>query len=181
MTKIFLVKQNLKHNGTDYKIGQLVQDEFEAMPNLVNDGVLRIIEGAENIGEAESILEKEKEEAGDQESAEVAQQPENTWGPKKDEPEEVKPEEKKKGFLGRILGGKKEDDTDLTPEAKAWIALKDEALALGVPEFTSNTTSEELQKMIDDKKAENANKTPGEVGSGESTPENKDNIDGANL
>lgn len=109
MTTIFLVKQNLKHNGTDYKVGQLVQDEFEATPNLVNDGVLRVIEGAESIQEAEAILAEEKEKHGERASGEAELQPENTWGPRKDEQEEVKPknkpEDKKEGFLGKIFGG----------------------------------------------------------------------------
>lgn len=89
MQKIFLVLSNVKHNGTEYKNGQLIQeDETESLNILVRDGVLRLLDQAKSISDAEYILEKGKEINDKKEISEKEKEPENTWGPKKDEPEQ---------------------------------------------------------------------------------------------
>ena len=96
---IFLVKSNIKHDGTEYKKGSFFEAEYDAFQDLVNDGVLRVVAGASSVEEAEAIIAKENEETGEQAIKEKEVQPENTWGPKADEPkapekvEDPKPEE----------------------------------------------------------------------------------------
>ena len=89
MQKIYLILQNVKHNGEYYPAGQLIQGEFAG---LVTSRIAREIIGAKSIEDAEAIIAKEKEVTGEQEKKEKEQVPENTWGPKKDEPEIKEPE-----------------------------------------------------------------------------------------
>lgn len=100
---IFKTLSNLNHDGHLYKAGDLFEGELETFSQLVNDGVLVAVEGAESIAEAEEVLNKVAEEETEVEEKEVQAQDtwapekndEDTWGPKenKQDGEELKSEE----------------------------------------------------------------------------------------
>ena len=90
-TTIFQVLSNLNHSGTRYTKGQIFEGNLAEFGNLVTDGVLRVVNGAESIEEAKEIVAKEGETAV-AESTTPEKEPENTWGPKPDEVPEVKDE-----------------------------------------------------------------------------------------
>ena len=102
---IFQVLSNLNHSGTRFEKGQFFEGNYSEFGNLVNDGVLRVVHGAESIEEAKEIVAKESETAGPETSTEE-KEPENTWGPKPDEIEIPKEEvvnvnlEEYKGEMG---------------------------------------------------------------------------------
>jgi len=82
MTTFFLVKSNIKHNGIVYQKDTIIEGvEFE-FGSLVTDGLLRVIPAVDSLAKAQEVIADEKEIVGD-EPAE--KEPENTWGPKKDE------------------------------------------------------------------------------------------------
>lgn len=118
---IFHVQSNLKHDGTEYPTGSFIEGDAGTFNQLVNDGILVEVVGAETISEAKEIVEKDAEQKKEEAEILAEKEPENTWGPKKAEesvPEEEKlqPEEKK-GILGKIFGNKEEStDGQVTPE-----------------------------------------------------------------
>lgn len=82
-TLYFKVLGNIKHNGATFDKGSVIEGELATFQPLLEDGVLAIIDGAETREEAEVL-------AGTPAVApEVVEEvePENTWGPKPDEPE----------------------------------------------------------------------------------------------
>lgn len=103
---IILVVSNLKHDGTDYKKGQFIDSEPSVFQGLINEGVLRVIDGAETVKEAEEILAEEVAAAGDEE---VAAAPKDTWGAVPDAPEEV--EEKKEEPKEEVAAAPKAEET----------------------------------------------------------------------
>ena len=80
---IFKVISNIKHNGTDFTKGSFIAEEFVGSQVLVNDGVLKVIEGAETIEEAKAI---DAETQAIVESEEEVVEPKDTWAPEPDEP-----------------------------------------------------------------------------------------------
>lgn len=83
--KIYKVLSNLKNGGTFHEVGTFVEDETEQLEHLVKEGVLVLIEGAENIGDAEILSKKIDKTKAQDDAAEAAKpQPQNTWGPKPD-------------------------------------------------------------------------------------------------
>lgn len=105
MTKIFKVLSNLNHDGTLYPKGTFIE-EFAGAQGLVNDGVLKEIEGAENTREAAELDAERTVEATEEEKE---QAPENTWEAKKDEEkkdedtEDTNPKEEEKA--GEVYDG----------------------------------------------------------------------------
>lgn len=83
---IYKVLSNLKHNGVDYLKGTFFQSEPESAFNvLVSDGVLRLMDGASTIEEAEKMDAEEMENAKQVEQEKEATAGDNTWEPKKDD------------------------------------------------------------------------------------------------
>jgi hypothetical protein len=56
MNKILLVLKNLRHDGADLAVGSLFEADINAFQGLVDMGVLRVIEGAKTLEEAEQIV-----------------------------------------------------------------------------------------------------------------------------
>ena len=83
MTKIFLVLSNLKHDTETYEKGSFFAGELATFQSLVNENVLRVIEGASSIEEAKDIV-AEAEVETEESSEEVTVEPTNTWGPTKE-------------------------------------------------------------------------------------------------
>lgn len=189
---IFLVKSNIKHDGTEYKKGSFFEAEYDAFQDLVNDGVLRVVAGASSVEEAEAIIAKENEETGEQVAKEKEVQPENTWGPKTDEPEEKKDQQNADANAGASTDAGNPEDKKVEeyngPMAKYKIT--------GVASFTDEKGEKQgelevgsiqnLPKEIGDQFVTDGvavevteEKAPSEVGSDANKPEDK--ITGDNL
>lgn len=82
---IYIVKSNLRHNGTDYPKGSFlsVEEGATSFDSLVQDGVLELVEGAKTEAEAKEILAEKQGEVAPTEAAPVAK-PQDTWGPQPD-------------------------------------------------------------------------------------------------
>lgn len=84
MTTYFLVKSNIRHNGTNFERDTIISGELSEFKALVDDGALYHIKGAKSEEEAKELLAEleadKEEEAGETE-------PEDTWGAKPDAPE----------------------------------------------------------------------------------------------
>lgn len=109
---IYKVLKNIKHNGTYYSEGSTIDGEEGAYSQLVEDGFLCVDDGIEKEEVVESTIEKEIP-------------PENTWGPKPDEPiapleEDKKEEENKDEVTGADVAAPLEEDkkeeTPIIPE-----------------------------------------------------------------
>lgn len=85
MSKIFQVLSNLNHSGDLYKAGTFFEGELSEFGNLVKDGVLRVVEEAKTIAEAQEIVAKEDAAKANQTASEESAP--NTWGPKAEAPE----------------------------------------------------------------------------------------------
>lgn len=95
-TKVFQVLSNLKLGEELHEKGKLLVLEAEAFAHLVKDGVLKAVEGAKNVADAQKILDKESATEAAKPSQEAAK-PANTWEAKPN----TKPEEKKEDTVGQ--------------------------------------------------------------------------------
>jgi hypothetical protein len=59
MNKILLVLKNLRHDGEDLAVGSLFEAPLEGFQGLVDMGVLRVVEGAKTLEEAEQIVKSQ--------------------------------------------------------------------------------------------------------------------------
>lgn len=87
---IFQVRSNLNHNGEPKKAGSFFEGALESFTHLVKDGVLCVIEGATSLEHAAQIVADEVAKAAEKATDDVAVEPQNTWGPQPDKPEESK-------------------------------------------------------------------------------------------
>lgn len=83
-TAIFEVLSNLKYGDELHLKGECFEGSLEKYGYLVNDGVLRIVEGATSPTEAETIVEADKVQKEAEVEATKPADPQNTWGPKPD-------------------------------------------------------------------------------------------------
>lgn len=79
---IIKIESNLRHNGTDHVKGDFMEADASSFEQLISEGVLSVVEGANTIEEARAMTEEAMASAV---ATEEAQQPENTWEAKKDE------------------------------------------------------------------------------------------------
>ena len=79
---IFHTLSNLKFGDTIHKVGDFFEAEIAKYGYLAEQKILRIVNGAKTIEEAESIIAEEKKQQVDAEKQESA--PVNTWGAKPD-------------------------------------------------------------------------------------------------
>jgi len=84
MTVFIKVNSNLNHNGQTYQKGSVFEAEQGEFQQLINNGVLSVIDGAENITEAEQIASTP--EVVEATQAEEVVTPNDTWGPQPDVP-----------------------------------------------------------------------------------------------
>lgn len=90
---IFHVVSNLNYSGTIYKTGDFIENELAGFEDLVKDGVLRIVEGAETAAQAAQIIAAEAEAKLQNEASAEAKAPKDTWGPQPNKtPEELSAE-----------------------------------------------------------------------------------------
>lgn len=80
---ILQVLSDLKHNGTLHKAGTFLEAEAGQFEDLVKQGILKVIEGAENVEEAAKIVLADAQKTAAV-AAEASKEAENTWGPKAD-------------------------------------------------------------------------------------------------
>lgn len=83
-TKILQVMSDLKLNDVIHKTGDFIEAGVDELADLVDIGVLKVIDGAKSIDEAAQKVKEEadaKIEAEEQKADDVN---ENTWGAKKD-------------------------------------------------------------------------------------------------
>ena len=123
MSVIFQVLSNLKHNDEVRSAGSFFEEELKNFEHLVVDGVLRVVSGAKTIAEAMDIVASEAAKQETEAAKEASVEPENTWGPKKDEvpasastdaqPDPEVTDETKDSTLGQVGQG------DLPPDAPA--------------------------------------------------------------
>ncbi len=85
-TIIYKILGNLKHDGIEFKAGSFTSAELPA--NLIDEGVIKVIEGATTEDEAAEIDAEEIREALENAPAEEVAPP-NTWEAKKDEEEQL--------------------------------------------------------------------------------------------
>ena len=81
MNKIFLVLRNLKHNGEELAKGSLFEGTLEGFQQLVDMGVLRVVEGAETLEQAAEIVKGEVDAAVQKAEATAAVAPKDVWAP----------------------------------------------------------------------------------------------------
>lgn len=75
----FQVRTKLQHNGEEYPVGRIFSGEQGEFSQLVADGVLRVIEGANTAAEAAAMADiMDKKAAADAEAGQEVQ-PKNTW------------------------------------------------------------------------------------------------------
>ena len=87
---ILYVKSNLKHNGDTHKAGSFFEGEVSEYQGLINDGVLRVMDGASTVAQAQEILAKEVADAeAAQREVEAGTVAQNTWEAKKDPVQET--------------------------------------------------------------------------------------------
>lgn len=82
---IFLVQSNLKHDGVNFAKGSFIQGDADQFDILVQDRVLKLVEGANTMDEAKEMVDIEKES---EPAEEKAPQPKDTWGPTAEKTEE---------------------------------------------------------------------------------------------
>lgn len=79
---ILKIESNLNHNGTYHVKGDFMEADASSFEQLISEGVLSVVEGANTIEEAKAMVEEAMASAV---ATEEAQAPENTWEAKKDE------------------------------------------------------------------------------------------------
>lgn len=89
MNKIFLALSNIKFNSEAIKAGDVFEGDTETFEGLVKDGVVRIVEGAENLEQAADIVRKEVAEKSAAAATAVANAPKDTWAPSPEKPAET--------------------------------------------------------------------------------------------
>ncbi len=82
---IFEVLTDLNLGGTLKKAGQFIEAHVEAFADLVEMGVLRLIEGAENVADAAKTIADEAEVKAQEAEIEKETAPKNTWEANKPE------------------------------------------------------------------------------------------------
>lgn len=118
MNKILHVTSNLKL-GTDLhtkgSVIELDEATLESITNLVEDGTLRVVDGAENLEQAADIVaaEEAKKRAEEIEAGIKAETP-NTWGPTK-EPVVAPEAENEAETAETAKGGETAEATPKTP------------------------------------------------------------------
>lgn len=130
MTKIIQILSNLRHNGENFKKDVVVNWEDEAtLEQLVKDGVVRVVEGAETAEEAVKLLENEAnaEIANAEVIAESA--PQDTFAP-----------------TGTANTWEAETDEEVTPAAPKTEEVKTDTEEAGKEETTPDAaTGEEAE------------------------------------
>jgi len=110
MTTYFKVNSNVKHNGTQYNAGDVVQGELPAFQGLVNDGLFAVVQ-AESLEQAKDLS---SQETGTIETA-PEKEPVNTWGPKPDEEEKIEENKNEIKTGGEVETPKEEIKEDSVP------------------------------------------------------------------
>lgn len=72
----------MKHNGVEYATGSFIEAEVAQFEQLINDGVLRVVDGAKTIEQAMELAGKEVVNTVE-EVAEIVEN-QDTWGAKPD-------------------------------------------------------------------------------------------------
>lgn len=83
-TKIIQVLSDLKLNGVLVKAGDFFESEISAFADLIDQGVLRVIHGAQTVDEAVQKVKEEADAAIVSAEEQEAAAEQNTWGAKKD-------------------------------------------------------------------------------------------------
>lgn len=108
MSNIIQVLSNIKHNGEFYATGSLIEAQAGEFQQLINDGAIRVVEGAKSITHARELLSKEV--ANTVEEVEEIVESQDTWGAA---PDPIVTEEVKEVAPPVVV-----DTTVATPEVK---------------------------------------------------------------
>lgn len=85
---IYLVLSNLNHDGTHFQKGAFIEGDYSpTFITLVRDGIIKEVLGASTFAEAKKIVETE--EVNTPEVIEEVKEPENTWGGRPDDKDDV--------------------------------------------------------------------------------------------
>lgn len=81
MDKIVQVATNVRHNGTDYKKGDVIELD-PSMAGLISEGLFAVVEGAKTVAEAQAMLGAQVVATPAEREEVVASQ--DTWGAQPD-------------------------------------------------------------------------------------------------
>lgn len=81
---ILHVQTNLNHNGTYYPKGSFIQSEEGEFVPLIEEGILKVVEGANTIEEAEEITGSTAGKAEETATEPAVPTAQDTWGPRPD-------------------------------------------------------------------------------------------------
>ena len=117
--KFYKVLSALKHDGDLLAKGTFVASELPAFEDLAKQGILKLIEGAENLDHAMELDGEDTDETAEE------VKPKNTWGPTEPEKDAEKPTDST-DTTDATDGDKKPEDTKpVEPTLKKYKVLKE--------------------------------------------------------